>query len=88
MPMVDVKSAVRTAAQFLLDIQPSSPPEDVAVEEVELSEDEGRWLVTLGFYPPGSSISRVSGDKPARQYREIQVDADLGGVLSMKMRKV
>jgi hypothetical protein len=88
MPTYDVKTAVREATRFFAEINQEHPPEDVRVEEVELTDDENVWNITLGFYPPGTSMTLAIGGIPVaqRQYRVLRVDANTGQVRSMKIR--
>ena len=46
--MIDVKQAVEKSADYLRGIE-FSAPQELRVEEVELSADEGCWVITLGF---------------------------------------
>ncbi len=65
MSRIPVKEAVKRAMAFLAELQESNPPEDVTIEEVDLSEDGSFWLITISFFPSGSSIARyVSGRHP------------------------
>jgi hypothetical protein len=84
---IDVGAAVQAAVRFLGSINEAHPPEEVAVEEIEFSEEDWKWRITLGYYPSGYSMAAFSGRKFDRQYRVITVDARTGEVLSMKMRE-
>ena len=46
--MIDVKQAVEKSADYLRGIE-FSAPQELRVEEVELSGDDGCWMITLGF---------------------------------------
>lgn len=85
-PNVDVRTAVQAATQFLSEINPTRPPEEVAVEEVEFLDNEWKWLITLGYYPAGYSLAAFAGRKFERQYRVFTIDPNSGQVLSMKIR--
>jgi hypothetical protein len=84
--MIPVKEAVKRAMVFLAELQEANPPEDVTIEEVELSNDGLFWLITISFFPSGSSIAALTGKKPFKQYKIFRVDAESGEVISMKMR--
>jgi hypothetical protein len=84
--MITVKEAVKRAMLFLGELQESNPPEDVTIEEVELSNDGLFWLITISFFPAGSSIAAITGRKPVKKYKVFRVDAESGEVISMKMR--
>ena len=89
MSRITVKEAVRRAIQFLAVVQESNPPEDVTVEEVELSDDGLFWLITIGAFPSGSSIAAMTGEGTyRRQYKVFKVDVNSGEVISMKMRDI
>lgn len=83
-----VKEAVQACVAFLKDVSGGAPPEEVTVEEVALSEDARWWEITLGYYAPGSSMDRLVGKAVPRQYKQFEVDAASGDVLSMRIRKV
>lgn len=87
--LVDVKTAVRAAVKYFQDLQEvfaiGSPPyRDLRLEEVELSEDEATWLVTLSFGVPEDAI----GMKLHREYKIFVVDAKSAAVRSMKIREL
>jgi len=60
-PSVNVQLAVQTASNYLQSLEPFIGNEitDVRLEEVELSEDEQFWLITLGFDRPIDSAFAV-----------------------------
>ncbi len=76
--MIDVKEAVGKAATFLQALIPNAWKE--RLEEVELTEDEKYWLVTLSYLE--------SMIETQRQYKSFKVDATSGEVQSMKIRSV
>jgi hypothetical protein len=87
--MISVKQAVRNAAIFLREMYESSAIGDVRLEEVELSDDQQEWHVTLSFAPSDA----VTQESPfsellslPRQYKVIAVSAETGDVRSMKIR--
>jgi hypothetical protein len=57
---------------------------DIRLEEVELAEDESRWLVTLGFSRPADN--QFVPTMTQREYKLFEVDAVTGEVKSMKIR--
>jgi hypothetical protein len=94
---VDVKRAAEAAATYFVSVM---SVHDVRLEEIELSQDEQFWFVTLsGLIPVAKD---VPADAPAtfgtlaqmlkgpyeRVYKVFAVDADTGVVRSMKIRKV
>lgn len=83
--MIDVKHAVDAASNFLVGLYANNTVADVRLEEVELSEDDKHWLITLSF----QSIAGPSlGIFNKRQYKVFKVDADTGKVVSMKIREL
>ena len=75
--MIDVKAAVRLATEYLRQLYPG-PIEGVRLEEVELSNDEAFWYVTLSFLgdPP----------MPDREYKQFKMAAADGAIRYMKIR--
>jgi hypothetical protein len=69
---------------------------NLRLEEVELSEDGRYWLVTYGFTAAEQDVesnvlwSSVGGSttRQRRDYKLIQVDAETGAPVSMKIRPV
>ena len=83
--MVDVKEAIRSAAQFVEQIS-SARPEDLRVEEVDSTEDF--WLITLSFILPASVIRGAIETSAERQFKIFSVRKTDGHVESMKIRQV
>jgi hypothetical protein len=94
--MLEVKEAVAAAASKAQELYEDKELEDLALEEVELSDDKRFWLITLGFYmtrpnAPKGLASTVLGIDPARlnrRYKTFTVDAETGKITSMKIREV
>lgn len=49
---IGVKDAVKIAAEYVGDLLSGEKIGDLRLEEVEASEDEKSWYVTLGFSRP------------------------------------
>ena len=67
----------------------------VMLEEIERSEDNKQWLITLSLsrkLPPSSTLSPLltesSADQFERVYKQIQIHADTGEFLGMTMRQI
>jgi len=95
MPKVDVKTAVTAANRYLQDVKDlmEIQLESLRLEEVELSEDQRDWLITLGFDVPirGNSLANLmSGTNSVyqREYKLFKVDSETGEVKSMKIRSL
>ncbi|HEY0083585.1 MAG TPA: hypothetical protein VGB61_12400 [Pyrinomonadaceae bacterium] len=85
--MIDVKQAAQSASNFIVGLYSNETISDVMLEEVELSEDEKYWLITLSFPAPSSSSHQLFG-RSGRRYKIFKVDTDTGEVLSMKIREL
>jgi len=95
MPKVDVKTAVAAANSYLQDIKDlmKIQLESLRLEEVELSEDQRDWLITLGFDVPiktNSLANLMAGTNSIyqREYKLLKVDSETGEVKSMKIRSL
>jgi len=81
--------AIDASKKFLRDMY-GDELIDVRLEEVELAEDGSVWRVTLGFYRrPGADMAWAEslGIKPQREYKRLEVFADTGEVIAMKIRE-
>lgn len=88
--MVDVQQAAATATTYLISLYPQLSLLDVQLEEVELTEDEKYWLITLS-YPllKVAAPSALAGFMPSKKdYKVFKIDSDAGQVRSMKIRKL
>jgi hypothetical protein len=92
--MVDVKQAVSRAMSYLKELYPIEQFKDVLLEEVDLSEDNEYWNVTIGFTrrqdttsggPMATLIGQSSEFK--REYKVFQIDSKTGDLRSMRGRK-
>lgn len=80
--MIDVKQAVDIASQYLISLFADKAPSNIQLEEVELSEDEKYWFITLSF------TETVPFLVPRKSYKLFKINADTGQVQSMKIREV
>ncbi|GAB4280184.1 MAG: hypothetical protein Fur0025_07960 [Oscillatoriaceae cyanobacterium] len=95
-PKIDVRAAVRAAANYLQSIQDLIPAENLRLEEVEISEDQNFWLITLGFneakkeQPNLNNSLFMAGITPneTRQYKIFRVNSHTGEVEAMKIRNL
>jgi len=88
---IDVKKAVKIATDYFHDLYPALRTANVMFEEVEMSEDQLYWLITMGYDQP-KSISGLAvalypmGKLPVeRHFKTIKIDVKTGKVRSMKM---
>ena len=92
--MVDVKQAVAKAMDYLRDMYQIDKFKDVLLEEVDLSEDNKFWNVTIGFTrgqetTSGGPMAVLIGQSSEfkREYKVFQIDAKTGDLRSMRSRK-
>jgi hypothetical protein len=92
--MIDAKQAVKMAMEYLKDMYNTKEFKDIMLEEVELSEDNQYWNVTIGFTrrqvttaegPMASLVGPTEAFK--REFRVFKIDAKNGIVRSMKIKK-
>lgn len=49
---MEVKEAVNTAIEYIIDLYADEPISEVGLEEVSLDPERGEWKVTVGFSRP------------------------------------
>lgn len=95
--IIDVRQAARIARDYVKHVFTDEAISGIQLEEIELSEDEKYWYVTIGFdtnrlaeetsfggivtYPFGKS-------KYIRDYKLVTVRASDGEVESVKIRQL
>jgi hypothetical protein len=92
--MVDVKEAVSKAMDYLEDMYQIDQFKDVLLEEVDLSEDNKFWNVTIGFTrrqesTSGGPMATLIGQPTEfkREFKVFQIDAENSALRSMRSRK-
>lgn len=91
--LVDVKTAVVKAKEYVIELFGDGPITNVALEEVERDEMQGIWRITIGFNRPATSNSIAAvgalmrGENGIRVYRIVTLDND-GRMLSVKRRDI
>jgi len=86
---LSVTDAVKVASSNLALLIPDA--EHVLLEEVELSDDDRYWFITLGFNskplisPAGFVLPPETDER--RKYRIFKIDGKTGEVRSMKIRE-
>ena len=89
--MIDVQQAAQQAINYCAGLFGNILR--VRLEEVELTNDDAHWLITVGFDVPrplDSMEEAVYGLEPLdgkRQYRVVNIDAQTGAVRSVKIRQ-
>jgi len=97
--MTDVKEAVRIAMEAAREFYSASPIQGLELEEVEKSEDDATWHITVGFYvlnvnpEPESGLpalaTMITGKNVfQKKYKQFSIRVSDGKVMSMKIRKV
>jgi hypothetical protein len=89
--MIDVREAVQTALAFVHQVMPDPRSNSILLEEIELSEGESEWAVTISVptpYKPSLSAVMAAVGTPDRDYKVLRIDAETGKVKSLKIRKV
>ncbi|MDI9364634.1 MAG: hypothetical protein QM541_06765 [Flavobacterium sp.] len=90
--MIDVKVAAKIAIEYAKSFYPDYT--DFQVEEIEKSEDNRYWYITIGMDAntsfidnlPASSLFGTIAHK--RIYKNMKIDIKTGETISMKIRKV
>jgi hypothetical protein len=94
--MIDVKEAVMLAFNEVENLY-GEHIFDLLLEEVEMTEDENYWLITVGFSLPNTRSGKLPGahvsktvaaalGRYERKYKVFKIDRRNRKVLSMKMR--
>jgi len=94
--MLDVKEATQVALSYFDDLYGENAFSNVLLEEVERDEEDGTpyWFITIGFTDENAKRTEKSGldvmrpATPARRYKRFKIDAETGGVVSMKIRSI
>lgn len=91
---MDVKEAVGKAMDYLTDMYQIDQFKDVLLEEVDLSEDNKFWNVTIGFTrrqetTSGGPMATLIGQSTEfrREFKVFQIDSENGALRSMRTRK-
>jgi hypothetical protein len=89
--MINMQEAVRAARDFAGQMYSEGELKKMRVEEIESSEDEKRWFITLGWAEEavqqvGAFATNATLERVPRVYKTFVVDANDGHVVSMKMR--
>lgn len=89
---MDVRQAVKSAKDWVLDVMKDEEPINLGLEEVEFDDQNQVWKITLGFSRPWNSAKNAlsnltGGPTQKRAYRTILVD-DRNGLVKGMVRKV
>lgn len=87
---MDVKQAVQTAKEHVVELFADESIADVGLEEVEFNELNEVWAITIGFSRPWDhpgGVSRAFGGAPTpRTFKIVRIEDDSGRVQSVKHR--
>lgn len=92
--MIDVRNAVAQSINYLQSIHDlMGEPQNLRLEEVELSDDQKIWIITLGFTYKSDSdemMKSVFGENynQNRVYKTFKVNAETGEVKGMNIRQL
>jgi hypothetical protein len=81
---LDVKKAVELVRGCLSDVL-QIPAQQLLLEEVELSENQQFWLITLSYPGPAPSPAEFFISQN-RAYKVVKLQADTGQMVSIKIR--
>jgi hypothetical protein len=94
--MIGVKDAIQRAFAFVLDVFGAEEISDPRLEEVEHSDEEYLWLITVSFVRRPkvvnpSALAREAAElvcpPTTREYRQVQVNDETGDVTAVKFAK-
>ena len=87
---MEVKEAVQTAKEYIIDLFGDEAITGVGLEEVDLDMGSKNWKITIGFYRPLShrgTLTTVFGKQhEARSYKVVSIDKQSGRVSAVTDR--
>lgn len=87
---MEVKQAVQTAKEYIIDLFGDEAITGVGLEEVDLDMESNNWKITIGFYRPLShrgTLTTVFGKQhEARSYKVVSIDKQSGRVSAVTDR--
>ena len=87
--MIDVKEAVKIAFEYVSNLfDKDSKIEDLRLEEVEISDKEDYWYVTLSFVVRRKGLVESLPTKFVTEYKKVKIDAGTGEVKSVTVRNI
>jgi hypothetical protein len=88
--MMNVKEAVQTAKEHVVDLFDGEDIDFVGLEEVVFDDESNHWLITIGFSRPWDrpkTLSAALREEPLRRsYKTVHIDDADGRVISLKDR--
>ncbi len=85
--IITAKEAAQAAFEYLTKLLTPGTIEKPILEEVELTDDEKHWLITLSYKQrEGDPLAPDFVNPPVPKLKLFKVDASSGKVVSMKIR--
>lgn len=91
---MEVKEAVAKAKSYVKDLFAEENPANLGLEEVEYSDADREWRITIGFTRPWdkpkfsfSGIMRPP-DQGQRSYKVVRISDDTGDIRSLKNHEI
>ncbi|MFI5136176.1 MAG: hypothetical protein ACHQIM_00025 [Sphingobacteriales bacterium] len=82
--MIPVKEAVQVAFEYANAIFQEKP----ALEEIEPSNDDKSWLITLSFDDLSNKMSLMGDSRAQRRYKVFKIDGESKEVSTVKIRQL
>jgi len=79
--MIKAKEAAEKALIYLRELYPSALSSQILIEEVELTDDNKFWLITLSYIPPTTNPF-IAISLASREYKVFKVDSVTSDVVS------
>lgn len=89
--LLDALGAAQIARAYLRSVKSmlgGVEIQNIRLEEIQISEDEQLWLVTLGFDRVLDEDEALVPNQTRREYKLFEIDANTRKVKSMKIRVV
>ena len=88
--VINVKEAVQTAKEHVVDLFDGEDIDFVGLEEAVFDDESNQWLITIGFSRPWDRPKTLAGalrEHPLkRSYKVVRIDDADGRVISLKDR--
>ncbi|MBM3333634.1 hypothetical protein FJY63_03140 [Candidatus Sumerlaeota bacterium] len=79
--MIDAREAVRRVSEYFRDLQVGKEDLEVELEEIEMTEDQKFWLITLSY----RRAFLIGPPAREKHYKVFKVDANTGDVMWMRI---
>lgn len=88
MKLLQLKEAIEITLNYFKEIYDRElhTYRDINIEEIELSDDEDYWYITVGYTVPSTMVKLFQSSEGMRKYKIFKVDSNTGAVKSMKIR--